>query len=132
MSWLLVTQASYYFITALWSLIHIDSFMFITGYKTDIWLVKTVGALLIPVSLTLASYIVLQTDQRPAMLLGVLSTLSFIGIDFYYYLRGVISYAYLADGVVQVAILIFWIQIIRQLKGHYKITYRHFEGSEIL
>ena len=38
-------QGGYYLITGLWPLIHIPSFLWLTGPKTDLWLVKTVGLL---------------------------------------------------------------------------------------
>ena len=46
-----ILQGIYYLITGIWPLIHIGSFMKITGPKTDRWLVKTVGVLLAVISL---------------------------------------------------------------------------------
>lgn len=108
---LIVTQATYVFLTAVWPLVHIESFMAITGYKTDVWLVKTVGALLIPVALTLYSYCFVVTDRRPAILLGGLTAAAFICIDFYYALTDVIADIYLADGLVEVLFLLIWAYI---------------------
>ena len=46
MSVVAFVQGSYFLITGIWSsLIHIDSFQRVTGRKTDLWLVKTVGIL---------------------------------------------------------------------------------------
>ncbi len=132
MSVLLIVQSSYYLITALWPLIHIGSFMFVTGYKTDIWLVKTVGALLIPVSVTLASHIVFKTDHRAAILLGALSALSFMAIDFYYSLTGVISYVYLADGLIQLVFLFSWLQFIRRMRRRHKTAIAYFPAGKIV
>ena len=42
---LAVLQGAYFGLTAAWALVHIDSFMRVTGAKTDVWLVKTVAAL---------------------------------------------------------------------------------------
>jgi hypothetical protein len=83
--------------------------MEVTGPKTDVWLVKTVGALLIPVSASLASYLIFNADRRPAFLLGTLSCIAFICIDFYYALSDVISNIYLLDGIVQIILLTGWI-----------------------
>jgi hypothetical protein len=85
--------------------------MDVTGYKTDIWLVKTVGALLIPVSLTLGIYAFIRTDRRPAFILGALTAVAFASIDFYYALSDVISDIYIADGVVELAFLLIWIYL---------------------
>jgi hypothetical protein len=39
-------HGGYYLLTGLWSLVSISSFQAVTGSKTDIWLVKTIGLLL--------------------------------------------------------------------------------------
>jgi hypothetical protein len=102
-------QASYFFITALWPIVDIGSFMAVTGPKTDVWLVKTIGALLIPVSLTMALYLLVRTaDPRFVILLGVTSAMVFLTIDLYYVLTGVIPKIYLADAVVELGLLICW------------------------
>jgi hypothetical protein len=106
-------QAAYFFITALWPIVDIASFMAVTGPKTDVWLVKTVGALLIPVSLTMALYLLIRTaDARFVIILGLTSSIAFLTIDLYYSLTGVISKIYLADAVVQLGLLISWIFVI--------------------
>jgi hypothetical protein len=104
-------QASYILMTAIWPLADIRSFMEVTGYKTDVWLVKTVGALLIPVAICLFSYLLIDTDRRPAMLLGGLTAIAFISIDFYYALTDVIPDIYVLDGVVEIIFLVLWIFI---------------------
>lgn len=109
---LLWTQSTYIMITALWPLMHIDSFMAVTGYKTDVWLVKTVGALLIPVAVTLYIHLFIDTDHRPALVLGSLTSVAFIMVDFYYALNDVISDIYLADGIAELIFLIAWIYVL--------------------
>jgi hypothetical protein len=114
---LLITQSGYTLLTALWPLIDIKSFMFVSGYKTDVWLVKTVAALLIPISLTLASFLFVRSNSRQAVLLGATTALSFITIDFYYALTDVINDIYMADGVLEIIFLIGWIMTWRKLKA---------------
>src|SRR5690606_5458945 len=46
--WIPFVQGLYFFLTAVWPLLHIESFQLVTGFKTDIWLVDTVAFLLIP------------------------------------------------------------------------------------
>jgi hypothetical protein len=108
---ILSAQGFYTLLTALWPLVHIESFMFVTGPKTDIWLVKTVGALLIPIALTLVYYLYNSSDLRPAIILGSTTAVAFIAVDFYYALNDVISDIYLLDGAVEVLFLICWIYI---------------------
>jgi hypothetical protein len=106
---IIIAQSVYILITAVWPILDIESFMIITGYKTDIWLVKTVGALLIPVAACLSTYLFIESDTRPAFVLGMLTCISFIVIDFYYALNDVISDIYLVDGIVQIIFLLMWI-----------------------
>ncbi len=106
---LLLAQGIYTLATALWPLLDITSFMLVTGPKTDTWLVKTVGALLIPVSITLLFHLFTRSDMRPAILLGTSTSLAFACIDFYYALSDVIPDIYLADGILQILFLAGWI-----------------------
>jgi hypothetical protein len=108
----IIIQSVYILITAVWPLVDIESFMQITGYKTDVWLVKTVGALLVPVALTLASYLIQSNDKRPALLLGGLTALTFAVIDFYYVSTEVISPIYLLDGLVEIFFVAMWAYLI--------------------
>lgn len=111
-------HGTYILFTAVWPLVHIESFMEVTGYKTDIWLVKTVGALLVPVAVCMGMHIFIRTDHRPVIALGSLTTVAFIAIDFYYALNDVISDIYLADGVLEILFLIGWIYIIAGYNKH--------------
>ena len=113
---LIIIQASYTLITAIWPIIHIQSFMEVTGYKTDVWLVKTVGALLIPISSSLLMHLFVITDRRPAIVLGSFSCVAFIVIDFYYASNDVISDIYMLDGVVQILLLLGWMYILMSLQ----------------
>jgi hypothetical protein len=108
---LLWTQGTYILITAIWPIVHIKSFMDVTGYKTDIWLVKTVGALLIPIGVSLLAHLFLAADRRLAIILGALTAIAFICIDFYYALTDVIPDIYLADGIIEGAFLLLWMYV---------------------
>jgi hypothetical protein len=109
---LLTVQSLYTFVTAVWPLIDIKSFMQVTGYKTDVWLVKTVGALLVPVSLCMAMHLFIRTDHRPVVLLCMLTSVAFICIDFYYALNEVISDIYMGDGFLQIGFVLAWLGLI--------------------
>jgi hypothetical protein len=108
---LIIVQSAYIFLTAVWPILDIESFVAVTGDKTDIWLVKTVGALLIPVAACLSTYLFISSDIRPAFVLGIFTSISFIAIDFYYALNDVISDIYLIDGAVQFIFLVMWILV---------------------
>lgn len=114
---LLRIQSSYIFITAAWPIIDIKSFIAVTGPKNDLWLVKTVAALLISVSVTLGSFLFIKTDLRPAIILGASTSAAFIIVDFYYAISNVISDIYMADGLLETVFLLGWIIIIRKYKN---------------
>ena len=83
----------------------------------DVWLVKTVGALLIPVACTMYCFLFIRTDHRPAIVLSALTALAFVLIDFYYTLNDVISNVYLLDGVIELIFLIGWLYLALSLKN---------------
>lgn len=106
---ILVLHSVYILATAVWPIIDIESFMWVTGYKQDIWLVKTVGALLIPVALTMALFLIYDTELRPLFVLAIGTAVAFIVIDIYYALKDVIADIYLVDAAVESIFLVGWI-----------------------
>jgi hypothetical protein len=110
---LIFTQGIYILLTAIWPLIDIGSFMLVTGPKHDIWLVKTVGALLIPVGICLLSFAYFQINKIPAIILGALTALSFMIIDFYYAATDVISDVYMIDGFIELIFFLGWLFVIK-------------------
>lgn len=109
---LLAIQASYILITGIWPLIHIESFMAITGYKTDIWLVKTVGALLIPIASCLFCFLITHTSHLPPFILGSFTAAAFAAIDFFYVFNNQISEVYLLDGAIELIFIAWWIVVL--------------------
>jgi hypothetical protein len=97
-------------LTGIWPLIHIESFMLVTGPKTDVWLVKTVGAILIPISLTLLC-LINNADRKPQVVLGTGTAIAFGCIDVYYAVNDVISDIYLADAIIQGVFVMLWIYV---------------------
>jgi hypothetical protein len=81
------------------------SFETVTGPKTDDWLVKMVGLLaaVIGGTLSLASQRANQTLE--ILSLAISSALAFTAIDLWYALSDRISSIYLADAVVEIAIV---------------------------
>jgi hypothetical protein len=117
---LLWIQGGYTTLTALWGLADIDSFMAITGPKTDVWLVKTASVVLMAIGLTLISYVFIKTDPLPAIILGILTSGGLAVIDFYYSGRGVISQIYSMDGVAEVVFALVWLYLL----GHRRLLQR--------
>ena len=113
--WLICLQSGYYLATALWGILDIESFMEVSGPKTDIWLVKTVSVVLLSVCICLLSGLLLAEYSLPIFILGSTSAIALAIIDFRYTSDDTIKWVYAIDGVVQVLILISWIIIWRQL-----------------
>jgi hypothetical protein len=117
---LLWVQGGYTLLTALWGLIDIDSFMAVTGPKTDIWLVKTVSVILVAIGVALLSFLWVQSDPLPAILLGLLTSVGLAAIDFYYSGREVILWVYALDGVAEVLFALVWLYLLFQRKRLFK------------
>jgi len=109
-------QGIYSLITALWGLIDIESFMAITGTKSDIWLVKTVSVLLVAISVTMLSQFIRPYDPFPTIVLGALTSAGLSAIEFYYSFRDVISPVYTLDGVLQILFLASWLLLVSKYK----------------
>jgi hypothetical protein len=112
-------QGSYYMLTGLWALVSIDTFQMVTGPKTDLWLVRTVG-LLVLVSgavLLLAAY----RRHYPAevILLGIGQALALTAIDIFYVAVGRISAIYLLDALAEIILVTIWITGLRGLSRHW-------------
>ncbi|WP_205510520.1 hypothetical protein [Longitalea arenae] len=106
---ILLFQGVYYILTGLWPLLHLPSFLAVTGDKTDIWLVKMVGCL----AATIGIYLIYSLRESPARLLAILSAFSFGIIDVYYVYQDVILPVYLGDAIVE-AILILLLFIVKK------------------
>lgn len=112
---ILAVQATYIFITALWPLADIDSFTRVTGPKADVWLVKTVGALLLSVAAAMFYSLSRKEISGLVITLAVTNAIAFMCIDFWYSSVGRISDVYLLDGFVQLSFLFAWtISLVRK------------------
>lgn len=103
---IILTQSAYYLITALWPLISIESFMKLTGPKTDLWLVKTVAVLIVAIAITLFVGARGMTVSKEICTLAFLASIGLAIIDMYYSLSGTISAIYLADVLPEIAFAI--------------------------
>lgn len=103
-----VAQGIYYLLTGLWPLFSIGTFQKVTGPKTDLWLVKTVGVLIAVIGLVL---IVAGRRNRvtPEIRLTALgSALGLTAIDVVYVTKRVISPIYLLDALGELVLLLGW------------------------
>jgi hypothetical protein len=105
---LALLQGAFYVATGVWPLLDIDSFQLVTGPKTDLWLVRTVGVLVTVIGgvLLLAARHRRITSEIVVLAMG--SALGLAGIDLVYALSGRISTIYLADAALEIALAVLW------------------------
>ena len=99
----------FYFFSGLWPIVHMPSFLFVTGPKTDLWLVKTVGWMIVATSIVIFYAWLKKEINRPIALLAILNALFLAGVDVYYNLTDVIPPIYLLDAVAEAGLIIAWI-----------------------
>ena len=101
-------QGIYFVVTGIWPLIHMRSFLAITGPKTDLWLVKTVGIILAVIGAVLILAQINGEVNTPIIALAVGSALSLALVEFIYVAKRVISPIYLADAFVELVLIVWW------------------------
>ncbi|MCL5280879.1 MAG: hypothetical protein M1376_13350 [Planctomycetes bacterium] len=109
MTGIALVQGCYFFLTGIWPLLHIESFQKVTGRKTDLWLVKTVGVLVLVIGLGLIIAGIRQHFAPELILLAMASALGLIAIDLFYAFKRIISLVYVLDALVEVGFLVWWI-----------------------
>jgi hypothetical protein len=103
-----MAQGLYYIATGLWPILSMSTFEWVSGPKTDDWLVRTVGLLL-----TLIGFVLLAAAMRnelgaPIRILAVGSAGGLAFIDFFYAMRGVIWPIYMLDGIGETGLIVLW------------------------
>jgi hypothetical protein len=106
-------QALYYVPFSVWGLVNIRSFMWVTGKKHDIWLVKTVCLLLISVGSMIGRAGRKDRVTPEIAGLGIASAASLATIDVWYVAKGRIRWVYLLDAVCNLGLIGGWVTAIR-------------------
>jgi hypothetical protein len=104
-----VAQGVYFVLTGIWPLFGINSFQAVTGVKTDLWLVYTIGCLVavIGTALLVSAWSGRMTPEVAVLAVG--SAVALAGIDVVFVLRGVISWVYLLDAAAQGGLIAWWV-----------------------
>lgn len=108
-SWLAIAQGAYYVLTGAWPLVHMRSFLAVTGPKRDLWLVNMVGALAAAIGLALLAGAAEAGVSGTLLVLAIASAAAFLAVDVVYVVRGVIRKVYLCDGAVQFVLIAAWV-----------------------
>lgn len=102
-------QGIYFFVFGIWPLLHMKSFLIVTGPKTDLWLVRTVGLILAVIGVTLIFAQVNGEINTSLIILAIGSALSLALIEVIYVARRVISPIYLGDAAAEFVLIGWWV-----------------------
>ncbi|MGH7766321.1 MAG: hypothetical protein ACREQP_02610 [Candidatus Binatia bacterium] len=105
---LLLAQGAYYVATGGWPLLHIGSFLAVTGPKTDLWLVKTVGVLITVIGTALLVAGARHQIGLEISLLAMGTQLALATVDVVYVATRTIGKIYLLDAVVELVLFTGW------------------------
>jgi energy-converting hydrogenase Eha subunit E len=103
------TQGIFYVLTGIWPLVDIASFEAVTGPKVELWLVRTVGVLVIVIGGVLVFAARRNSIGLEITALAVGSALGLAGIDAIYALSRTIPPIYLADAVLELGFVAGWL-----------------------
>jgi hypothetical protein len=102
-------QGFYFAITGIWPLIHMKSVLMVTGPKTDLWLVKTVGVLVTVIGMVLILAAFREKITQEIFMLAVGSAVVLAAIDTIYALKRTIAKIYLFDAIIECMLILGWI-----------------------
>jgi hypothetical protein len=101
-------QGVYFLATGVWPLLHMPSFIALTGPKVDLWLVRAVGVLVAVIGAVLILGARRRTVGAELRLLAVGSAAGLAGIDLVYALADRIWDVYLLDALAEVGLILLW------------------------
>lgn len=104
-----LVQGIYFLASGIWPILHMESFLRVTGPKTDLWLVKTVGILLAVIGAVLILAQVNAEVNTSMIVLAIGSALSLALVEFVYVTKKVISPIYLGDAFVELILIAWWL-----------------------
>lgn len=102
-------QAAVYILTGIWPWLSMRAFLKVTGPKEDLWLVKTVGALVTVVGAVLGLAGLRRRVTPEIALLGAGSASALAGVDALYVAQGRIPPVYLLDMAGELVLVAGWL-----------------------
>lgn len=99
-------QGIYYILTGLWPILSPETFMIVTGPKSEIFLLHTVGALAAAAGLGLTAAAVRRQFTPEIYIFSAGMASAFAAIDIIYYALGRLWAVYLLDALAEIIILV--------------------------
>ncbi len=103
-----LVQGIYFLISGVWPILSMRTFTKVTGPKTDLWLVKTVGLFLAVIGIVLIAAQIDDQINTPVIILAIGSALSLAVVELLYVTKRVISPIYLADAIIELILIAGW------------------------
>jgi hypothetical protein len=110
-------HAAYYALTGVWPIIHLGSFLAVTGPKTDLWLVQFFGALVCVPALVLAHAAATGRMSAATLITAIASTVVLGAGDVIFVVKGSIGPVYLIDAGVEFVLLAAWVFFAPRSRG---------------
>ncbi len=107
-----LAQGIFYVLTGMWPIMNIESFQLVTGPKHDLWLVKTVGAILFVIGITLIITGIRQESMLSTAVLAIGSAVVLAGVDIIYFKKRIIAAIYLLDALAEFLFIAWWTTIL--------------------
>jgi hypothetical protein len=104
-----LVQGIYFFVSGIWPILSMRTFLAVTGPKTDLWLVKTVGIILAVIGVVLIFSQVNAQINLSIIILAIGSALSLAIVEFIYVAKQVISPIYLGDAILELILIGWWV-----------------------
>lgn len=108
-AYVLLIQGLFYVVTGVWPLVSMDTFLAVTGPKTDLWLVNTVGVLIAVAGAAMLAGVCRGWATAELVVLAFGSALALIGIDIIYTTKQVIDRVYLLDAAAEAGLVVLWV-----------------------
>ena len=107
----LLLQAAYFVVSGLWPILHLRSFMWVTGPKEDTWLVRTFGAMVAALgAVMLWCGMKRRGEAEVGLVAGAVGGALAIA-DVYYVARGRVRPTYLLDAASELPFAAYWLGV---------------------
>lgn len=101
-------QAAYYISSGLWPVLHLRSFLLVTGPKVDLWLVQAFGLLVVAQGSALL-FACVARREREALPFGFASCAMLALVDVWFVSKGTIRAVYLLDAGAEAILAAGWL-----------------------